>query len=422
MTPRQVSEQVKLLIKEITIIDSRDATKTQEVDVLIVGPMIERVEPSIPAGDIPVLDGSGRYALPGLVNAHDHLYSHELRRPIPELGLSGMRRWLDQRSVAETVAVMLRNARARLPIGIVATRDLGANHGLNTDIAKIIESDMAMGPVVVASGRPIVMTGGHVYTFGEEADGPWACRTAVRQQAKRGAKVIKIMASGGLSRFPEEDFGITEFSKEELDAIVDEASHRSLPTCAHAFGTEAVHRALEAGVDSIEHGVMIDRADLELMVDQEIAYVPTLSNMRRVAEITRRQAEVTGHDQGRYEQIMQGVVEPHNETFSRAVRAGVRVGVGTDSTGDYSEELELMESLGLSPERVIKAATFDGAEICRVNAGVIEEGKLGSVLLYDHDPRLNVRRLTNPDVVVHKGVLVGRIPNSGPGKEPASHP
>lgn len=396
------------MIKDVAVIDTRGPNDPEEVDILISGGRIERVERNIAVSDTEFLDGSGRYALPGFVNAHDHLYSHELRDPIPELGLSGMRAWLDSRSVPETVAVMLRNAQARLEKGIVVTRDVGANHGLNVDIASIVQQGLATGPVVVAAGRPIVMTGGHVYTFGLEADGPWACRAAVREQAKQGATVIKIMASGGLSRYPEEDFGLSEFSDEELNAIVDESHRRGLPACAHAFGTGAVHGAIGAGVDSIEHGVVIDSRDLDTMVDRDIAYVPTLSNMRRVAEISRQQSEATGQDPGRFEELMEGVVEPHSETFTAAVEAGVRIGVGTDSTGDYGEELELMQSFGMSTEQIIKAATIDGAEICRVDAGVIAEGKLGSVLMYDSDPRLDLSRLANPDLVVHKGVALNR--------------
>lgn len=392
---------MKLLIRDVEVIDTRRPSESHHSDVLIKDGRIVEVGVDLPVTDARVVEGGGRYALPGLVNAHDHLYSHELRIPVPELGLAGMRALLDRRSVPQTVAVMLANGLSRLSEGIVIERDMGSIHAVNTDVASIIEEGLAVGPVVLAAGRPIVMTGGHVYTFGREADGPWECRTAVREQAKRSVKVIKVMASGGVSRYPDEDFGLAEFSPEELSAIVDESHRRDLPTAAHAFGLDAVHQAIVAGIDSIEHGVQISRADLEAMAAAGTAYVPTLSNMRRVAEIARTKGETTGTGPARYDELMEGVVEPHADTFRAAVEAGVKIGLGTDSTGDYTEELIAMSELGMSVHRLIQAATLHGAEICNVDAGVLEPGKLGSLLLYNGDPRQDVTQLTKPDVVVH---------------------
>lgn len=394
---------MRQLIRDIEAIDTRHPSESRRVDVLIDDGVIAGVGRGLTDPDAQTVDGEGRFALPGLINAHDHLYSHELRHPVPELGLAGMRAWLDRRSVSETLATMQANAMRRLSQGIVVERDLGAHHGLNVDLSRLIDAGLVPGPKVVAAGRPIVMTGGHVYTFGREADGPWDCRAAVREQAKVGAKVVKVMASGGVSRYPDEDFGVAEFSSDELLAIVDEAHRRNLPTCAHAFGGEAVRSALEAGIDSIEHGVTIGDEELEKMVESGTGYVPTLSNMRRVAAIAREQAEVTGQRPVRFEELTRGVVDPHAETFRRAVAAGVKVGIGTDSTGDFSEELEVMGGLGMTSEALIRAATLDGADICRVRAGVIEEGRLGGILLYERDPRTDPTALARPDVVLHRG-------------------
>lgn len=338
--------------------------------------------PEIAAGDI-VVDLEGRSALPGLVNVHDHLYSHELRTPRIGWGLPEMRAWLDARDVPTTLATMIDASLHELVQGITTVRDLGARHGLNIALSRTVGGTQLLGPTIVPAGRPIVMTGGHVHGFGREADGPWDCRQAVREQVKAGAKVIKIMGSGGLSHYPAEDFGLPQFTREELAAIVDEARSAGVPTCAHVFGADAVARVVEAGVDSVEHGVQIDDDTLEIMAQRNVAYVPTLANMRRIASAEFNNA--AGMPE-RSDVLTAGVVNPHAETFRRALAAGVRIGLGTDSTGTYLEELEAMAQLGMSFEQLLKAATEDGATICRQATGTLEVGRRADLAIYDVPP------------------------------------
>lgn len=357
---------------------------------------------TMPGRDDLVIDLEGRYATPGLVNAHDHLYSHELRDPLPGWDLARMRAWLDARDVTETFTVMLRAALSELAQGITTVRDLGARHGLNTAVARALRGGGLLGPAIVAAGRPIVMTGGHVSGFGREADGPWDCRRAVREQVKAGAGVIKIMASGGLSHYPDEDFGVPQFTKEELRAITDEAGLRGVPTCAHAFSADAVHRAVVAGVDSIEHGVEVDDQTLELMRERGTGYVPTLANMQRIA------SEQLNRDAGVPERsavLTSGIVEPHGRTFRRALAAGVPIGVGTDSTGTYQEELEAMVELGVEFDAVLESATATGGEICRQPAGRFEVGLRADLAIHDRAPQTPAK-LVAPSLVHSSGRLV----------------
>lgn len=360
---------------------------------------VEETGSSRAATDVMEIDGAGRFALPPLVNAHDHLYSHELAYPRPGSDLAEMRRSLDARDPSHTVGVMIRAAWTELAQGIGVVRDVGAVHGVNVSVARLFGGGILPGPVVVAAARPIVMTGGHVWTFGREADGPWECRGAVREQVKAGAKVIKIMASGGLSHYPEEDFGLAQYTETELAAIVDEARSLGIQTCAHAFSAEAVARAVEAGVDSIEHGVEIADETLEDMRRRGTSYVPTLTNMERVASKEFNEAAGTPE---RVEVLTSGVVEPHRRTVRRAIEAGVRIGLGTDSTGSYGEEARRLESLGMSADHVVRAATVNGAEICETGSGLLIEGEAATFSLHTDDPR-DLRRLGSPDTMVVRG-------------------
>lgn len=347
-----------------------------------------------------VVDVDGRFVVPGLVNAHDHLYSKELRDPGPGMDIRAKRQQIDARSEASTLATMLRNAWRSMATGVLVVRDLGARHGLNTELAAVIAEGTTPGPVVVAAGRPIVMTGGHVHTFGREADGPDECRKAVREQRKAGAKVIKVMASGGLSNFPHEDYTVCEFVDDELLAITAEARKLGMPTCAHAFGTDAVAAAIRCGIDSIEHGVHLDEATVAEMAAKGTSYVPTMANMARIASPDMNDRAGVPERATRF---AAEIVEPQRASVAMAIEAGIRVGVGTDSTGVYDEELAALMAAGMDPERVIRAATIDGAGICRVDAGVVREGRLALLGVHDVDPRPDPLSWLAPAAVVSGG-------------------
>jgi imidazolonepropionase-like amidohydrolase len=284
------------------------------VDIVVEGDRIAAIVPHAQEPDGRI-DGGGRYLLPGLVNAHDHLYSKELRVPAPGMDLAAIRRLIDTRDEVETFAVMVRNAWEEMAQGVLVIRDLGARHGINTRLAAVFREGILPGPHIVAAGRPIVMTGGHVWTFGREADGPDECRRAVREQRKAGARVIKVMASGGLSNFPQEDYTICEFTDLELAAIVDEAHKLGLPACAHAFGADAVEAAVRAGIDSIEHGVHLTDSIVSDMAEANISYVPTIANMQRLASPDLNQ---TAGVPERAERFRLEIVEPQEASVRRA--------------------------------------------------------------------------------------------------------
>lgn len=380
----------------VIAVDEGDLPVSSPADVIIRQGRITEVTSQRRSVDR-VIEGHGRFALPGLVNAHDHLYSKELRNPDPGLDIRAMRREIDGRDASETLAVMLANAWREMAEGVLVIRDLGARHALNTHLARIIDGGVVPGPVVVPAARPIVMTGGHVWTFGREADGPDDCRRAVREQRKAGAQVIKVMASGGVSNYPHEDYSVSEFTGPELEAITSEARKLGLPTCAHAYGEEAVSAAVDAGIDGIEHGVRLDDGIVEKMVAKGIAYVPTMANMQRIASVEMNEAAGVPERAAVFERE---IVEPQMRSVTAALDAGVRIGIGTDSTGSYLDEIRALTRAGMGPEQVIRAATIEGARICRVDAGLVAPGRLALMALYDDDPRRDPELLVRPTAVM----------------------
>lgn len=378
----------------IVAVDQPDLPVGAMSDVTVEGGRIVAVEPHVrPIPD--AVDGDGRFLMPGLVNCHDHLYSKEMRDPGAGSDIRELRHRIDTRDEATTLAVMVRNAWRAMAQGVLVERDMGARHGLNTRLASVIDGGFLPGPRVLAAGRPIVMTGGHVHTFGREADGPDECRKAVREQRKAGAKVIKVMASGGLSNYPHEDYTVCEFVDDELLAITAEARKLGLPTAAHAFGADAVAAAVRCGIDSVDHGVHVDDETIGLMVRSGTAYVPTMANMERIAS-----PEINAHDPERSVKFTAEVVEPQRRSVSHAIEAGIDVGVGTDSTGTYLEELRCLEAVGMSRQQVIRAATEVSARICRIDAGVVRPGAEALLTLHEADPRDDFERLLAPSAVV----------------------
>lgn len=389
---------------QIIAVDEPGLPVSDPIDVISRSGEIVEVTPHRRDVD-EIIDGRGRFALPGLVNAHDHLYSKELRNPDTGMDIRAMRRAIDERDVPATLATMLANAWSEMAEGVLVIRDLGARHALNTDLTRLIDAGVVPGPQIVPAGRPIVMTGGHVWTFGREADGPDDCRRAVREQRKAGARVIKVMGSGGVSNYPDEDFNVSEFTDDELKAITSEARKLGLPTCAHAYGQEAVAAAVDAGIDGIEHGVDIDDETIDKMVRNRVAYVPTMANMQRIASPEMNAAAGVPE---RAEIFSREIVDPQRRSVRTALAAGVRIGIGTDSTGSYLEEIESLLEVGMTAEQVIRAATIEGARICRVAAGLIAPGRLALMALYDEDPRRDPRGLVRPSAVVVGGSVFER--------------
>jgi imidazolonepropionase-like amidohydrolase len=234
---------------------------------------------------------------------------------------------VERESRALTALRCANNAALHLRAGVTTVRDVGATDGLSIDVARAVGLGVLRGPRVIAAGRAIAMTGGHGWFLGREADGAEAVRHAVRSELKAGATCIKLMASGGVYGHAEEP-GSPQLTVEELRVAVEEAHKAGRRVAAHAYSIEAIGNALDAGVDSIEHGSFIDRDTAGRMRESGTYLVPTMSVYRAMSE--------RGPELGAPEYIRRKtaeVLEASREAFRLALEAGVPVAAGTDCRG-----------------------------------------------------------------------------------------
>lgn len=341
----------------------------------------------------------GHTVLPGLVDAHVHF------------SLSGETsvETAARKSEVELALTEARNARRTLEGGVTSARVMGARD-VDPVVRDAIDAGWVRGPRVRASGRSITITGGHGYHMGREVDGVEGCRRAVREQAKRGAEFIKFMATGGVTTAGS-DPGATAFTRAEIDAIVDEAHRRGLPAATHAHGATGIKAALRAGVDTVEHGTFLDDEALDLLLDRDVALIPTLSAAHHIvrnadrATADSRAKSVATH-------------ERHVESFRRAHEAGVRIAAGTDAGtpfndhGANSTEIEFMVEHGMSAKEAIAAMTeASAAAIGFEDAGRLDPGLRADLLVVEGDPLEDVTTIADPVCVIQGGAVVsGRLP------------
>jgi imidazolonepropionase-like amidohydrolase len=367
--------------------------------VEIVDGRIGRVGTAVdfsPPSDAETIDVTGHTVTPGLIDSHIHVF-HE-----PQL----LR--LSEGAAALWGANYVQSA---LRAGFTTIRDLGAQTEAVHGLKQALTSGYAVGPRYLVSGRAICITGGHGWAnLSQEADGPDAVRRLARQQLKLGVDVVKLMATGGagtLSELPTQ----VQLTVEEMRAAVDVAHAAGRPVAVHALAAEGIVNAIEAGADSIEHGVFLDERGIELLVSRNVALCPTLSVYPRIVE----RGPAGGEAQFVIDRS-RALLEPHLDSIRRAVAAGVRILFGTDSTtlynplGDVGTELELMTRAGMAPLDIIGSATRVAAEECGVadQVGTLKTGKVADICVVEGDPTSDILALTSTAYVFRAGELVYR--------------
>ena len=337
--------------------------------------------------------------LPGLIDAHVHLVWSASAEP---------HEVVERESRALTALRCANNAALHLRAGVTTVRDVGATEGLSIDVARAVGLGVIPGPRVIAAGRAIAMTGGHGWFLGREADGAEAVRHAVRSELKAGATCIKLMASGGVYGHAEEP-GSPQLTVEEMRAGVEEAHKAGRKVAAHAYSVAAIGNALEAGVDSIEHGSFIDRDTAERMRESGTCLVPTMSVYRAMSE--------KGPELGAPEYIRRKtaeVLEASRDAFRLALETGVPVAAGTDCGapghphGTLPEELMLMVESGASPVQALRFGTSAAADLLGLGdeMGSLAPGKRADLLVVDGDPTSEILALREVRLVLRDGSRV----------------
>jgi len=379
------------------VFDGVSEQAIQDAAVVVEGGRISYVGQAagVPPGT-EVVDLGDATLLPGLVDAHVHLVWSASAEP---------HEVVERESRALTALRCANNAALHLRAGVTTVRDVGATDGLSIDVARAVGLGVLRGPRVIAAGRAIAMTGGHGWFLGREADGAEAVRHAVRSELKAGATCIKLMASGGVYGHAEEP-GSPQLTVEEMRAGVEETHKAGRKVAAHAYSIEAIGNALDAGVDSIEHGSFMDRDTAGRMRESGTYLVPTMSVYRAMSE--------GGPELGAPEYIRRktaDVLEASREAFRLALEAGVPVAAGTDCGapghphGTLPEELMLMVESGASPIQALRFGTSAAADLLGLGdeVGSLEPGKRADLLAVDGDPTSEILALREVRLVLRDG-------------------
>jgi imidazolonepropionase-like amidohydrolase len=358
--------------------------------------------------DAQIIDLSNATVLPGLIDAHTHI-TFTTNFGYSRLGISIPREALNG----------ARNARVTLDAGFTTIRNVGASGFTDVALRDAINAGDVPGPRMLVSGPALSITGGHcdnnLLPFEDHvqnegvADGVEAVQHKTREIIKYGADLIKICATGGVLSHGDNPQA-SQFTLEEMKAIVADAHRLGRKVAAHAHGAQGILWASEAGVDSIEHGSYIDDAAIAEMKKNGTYLVPTLylmdwfyENAERIG--TPAELIAKGHE----------VMPAARKNVARAFAAGVKVGFGTDAAvyphGLNAHEFAVMVKLGLTPLQAIQSATINDADLLGWSdkVGTLEPGKFADIVAVDGDPLADVTTLERVKFVMKGGEVVKNL-------------
>ncbi len=401
--------EAAVAVRGARLLDVRAGRLVPDALVVVEGDRILYAGPAAShalAPETPVLGLGDVTILPGLMDLHTHLTVGRAEGHPPRAFFPGP---------PDTTLQAAENARVTLLAGFTTVREAGAWYFIDVALDRAIGEGLAVGPRIVPSGYQISMTGGHgddigwppgVFETSPEmgvADGPDALLRAVRYQLKHGARTIKLTATAGVAG-PEATADARQFSDEELRTIVEEARRNRVKTAAHAHGREGILAAVQAGVDSIEHGSQIDLELARLMKERGTYLVPTAWLNTGNDDMSRRSEA----EQKKGRQIS----EQARASLRLAIREGVRIAYGTDAGvfphGRNACDFPVLVEFGMSPLEAIRTATLGAAALLGVDdRGSLEAGRLADLIAVPGDPLADVSRLKQP-VFVMKGGEVYR--------------
>ena len=386
------------------------AVQVEDGRIVAVGPAAQVPPPADPA--IPQVDYVGATLLPGLIDAHVHLTLRRgLDTPLPAVPVTDGRALLQGVQAAQGV----------LAAGVTTVRDCAARGHHAQELRDAVEDRIIAGPRILASGPPITTTAGHIWRLGYEADSVTEVRRAVRRLVKEGVDFIKVCATGGRGT-PGSFIGRAQYSTDELRAVVEDAHRLGRHVATHALGTEGIRRAVEAGIDTIEHCAWLDRDGEAVAFDE--AVVESMAEQGLVAsiaagppwEVFHRDKELAGNSSPPTTVARLDTMQQRWRLVQRMRELGVPVCFATDSVygmfDDFHDLSYLAQALvdygGFPPLDVIEMLTAVPAHAIGWGdrIGTIEPGKLADLLVVKGNPVEDMPALHAVAAVYQAGVLV----------------
>jgi len=402
----QSSTPSRTVIRPGHVLDVRSGKMMENQAIVIEGDKIVSVGPasSAPAGAT-TIELPNATVLPGLIDAHTHLTMN------PKFGYENL-----GISVPREALIGAHNARLTLEAGITTVRNVGASGYSDVALRDAINAGDVPGPRMIVSGPALSITGGHCdnnllpyeyHATGDGvADGVENVQHKVREIIKYGADVIKVCATGGvLSKG--DDPNASQFTLEEMKAIVAEAHRLGRKVAAHAHGAQGVSWASEAGVDSVEHGHLMDDNSVATLKKNGTYLVPTLYLMD-----WQKANVATTHLPEYARKKMEMVSDKGQAAAKKAFQSGVKIGMGTDAAvyphGLNAHELEVYVRLGMTPIQAIQTATINDADLLGWSdkIGTLEQGKWADIIAVDGDPTKDVTTLQHVKFVMKGGEVV----------------
>lgn len=406
------AQQRAVVLKAARLFEGTSDRVVQNAVVVVEGSRIRAIGGAIPAG-AEVIDLGDVTLLPGFIDAHTHLGFESGDNYYRDHFEGMMRHPAEQALLASTFA------RKTIEAGVTTVRDVGSSDYIDIALRNAIANGSIVGPRMLVAIHPISATGGHgdadavppsrgipqLGPIDGICNGADECRAAVRYQVKYGADVIKAMPSGGVLSLSD-PVDTPQLTREEMNAIVDEAHQWGRKVAAHCHGDAAAKIAIAAGVDSIEHGTFLQPDTLNAMREKGIYLVATLLAAETVkGKLDTLPASISTK--------AKAAIASRDTLFRNALQAGVKIAFGTDSAvsrhGTNAREFSLMTSLGMSPAAALRT-TANSAALLGIpdQVGTIAVGKLADIIAVPGNPLTDMTATERVSFVMKEGAIVKR--------------
>jgi imidazolonepropionase-like amidohydrolase len=424
-----------IALKAARMFDGKSNALVQNAIVIIQGDKIADAGSNLPIpSGAQVIDLGDATLSPGFMDAHTHLTldfsgDYNLRR-LKEIDLN----------VSEQAIIATTHARATVEAGFTTVRDLGSRFVGSREFVDValrnsINKGVIVGPRMLVATKGIGATGGHFdptsgfrdFLFGREpdytdgiADGADEIRKAVRFEVKNGADVIKAAVSGGVLSLADE-VDTPQLTPAEMAALVDESHRLRKKVAVHCHGDQAAHEAIEAGVDSIEHGSFMKPETLTMMKRKGAFLTPTLMATEWIM------SKIDNYPPA-LQAKAKAAAAARSDMFRNAVKIGVKISFGTDAAvfphGQNAKEFKVMVDLGMTPIDALKCATANDAELLGIGqkVGTLEKGKLADVIAMPGDPTSDITATERVLFVMKEGKIIRRGPPTAHGTAESTTP